>query len=68
MGRGLGFIDAHLICSVLSLDDTSLWTRDLRLNRVSEELGVAFAEALPRRKTSGEDAPREDHDKDCVRE
>ena len=68
MGRGLGFIDAHLICSVLSVDDTSLWTRDQRLKRVATELGVAFSEALPRRTTNGEDTPREDHDMDCVRE
>ena len=59
MGRGLGFIDAHLICSVLSLDDTSLWTRDLGLKRVSEELGVAFSETL-RNSTNGEELPSED--------
>ena len=68
MGRGLGFIDAHLLCSVLRLDHGSLWTRDQRLKRVAAELGVAFSEALPRRKTNGEDAPREDTDKDDARE
>ena len=43
-GRGIGFIDAHLICSVLDHGETSLWTRDRRLKRVAEELGVAFSE------------------------
>ena len=60
MGRGLGFIDAHLICSVLGHDDASLWTRDMRLKRVAEELRVSFLETPPGRKTNDEDGPRED--------
>ena len=60
MGRGLGYVDAHLICSVLRYDDASLWTRDLRLKRVAEELRVAFFETPPERKKSDEDEPRED--------
>jgi predicted nucleic acid-binding protein len=43
-GRGIGFIDAHLICSVLEDGKTLLWTRDRRLKRVAEDLGVAFSE------------------------
>lgn len=44
MGRGIGYIDAHLICSVLNRQGTSLWTRDRRLKQVAEELGVAYPE------------------------
>lgn len=43
-GRGIGFIDAHLICSVLEAGDTILWTRDRRLKRVAKDLRVAFLE------------------------
>lgn len=47
MGRGIGYIDAHLICSVLNRRGTSLWTRDRRLKQVAEELGVAYPEKRP---------------------
>ncbi len=60
MGRGLGYIDAHLICSVLRYDDASLWTQDLRLRRVAEESGVTFSETPPDGKTSDDEEPRED--------
>ena len=44
MGRGVGFIDFHLLCSAMQQDDVSLWTRDTRLHQVAEALGVAFSE------------------------
>ena len=44
MGRGLGFVDAHLICAVLEEEGACLWTRDRRLNEVATELGVAFVD------------------------
>ena len=44
MGRGIGFIDAHLLTSVIAGAGAALWTRDRRLNRIAEELGVAFPE------------------------
>ena len=44
MGRGIGFIDAHLLTSVLAHGDATLWTRDLRLQRIAEEMGVATPE------------------------
>lgn len=43
MGQGIGFIDAHLLCSTLYHDGASLWTRDNRLYRVAEDLGISFA-------------------------
>ena len=44
MGRGVGFIDLHLPCSAMQHDDVSLWTRDARLHKVADGLGVAFSE------------------------
>jgi predicted nucleic acid-binding protein len=41
-GRGIGFIDAHLIASVKLTGGMSLWTRDKRLRNVSEELKMLF--------------------------
>jgi predicted nucleic acid-binding protein len=38
--RGLGYIDAHLIASVLLTPETSLWTRDKRLRTVAESLKI----------------------------
>ena len=37
---GIGLIDAHLIASVLIAAPTLLWTRDMRLRQVAENLGV----------------------------
>ena len=42
MGRGLGFIDMHLLCSVLNYPGSLLWTRDQRLNRVADEFDISF--------------------------
>jgi predicted nucleic acid-binding protein len=38
--RGIGYIDAHLIASVLLTPHGQLWTRDKRLRAVAESLGV----------------------------
>jgi len=39
-GLGIGVIDAHLIASVLISPPTLLWTRDKRLHKVAEDLGI----------------------------
>ena len=44
MGRGIGLMDAHLLYSVLHQEGALLWTRDQRLNRIAQELSVAYAE------------------------
>jgi len=44
MGRGIGYIDAHLIASAVLTDSAALWTRDKRLNQVAEALNIAFRE------------------------
>lgn len=37
---GIGYVDAHLLCSVLLTPEGLLWTRDRRLQAVAERLGV----------------------------
>lgn len=39
-GRGVGWVDAHLLASAL-LADAPLWTLDRRLRDVAEALGIA---------------------------
>lgn len=43
MGTGVGYVDTHLLASALIVPGTQLWTRDKRLKRVAENLGVASA-------------------------
>ncbi len=40
-GRGIGWIDAHLLASAL-VGRVSLWTADSRLADVASELGIAY--------------------------
>jgi predicted nucleic acid-binding protein len=44
MGRGIGFVDAHLLASIALSRDTRLWTLDKRLARVAEEIGLPVVE------------------------
>lgn len=39
MGRGLGWVDVHLLASAM-LAGTALWTRDRRLAQAAQELGL----------------------------
>ena len=41
MGRGMGYVDANLLGAVLVDGSATLWTNDLKLRRVAEQLGVA---------------------------
>ena len=40
MGKGLGWVDAHLLASVVASRET-LWTKDRRLSDAASRLGVA---------------------------
>ena len=42
MGRGLGYIDSHLLASVLLGDGLQLWTRDKRLAAVAAEMELSY--------------------------
>jgi len=44
MGRGIGYIDAHLLAAALLDGNATLWTRDRRLGEVAKGLRVAHAE------------------------
>lgn len=44
MGRGIGYIDVHLLASVVLSGSARLWTRDKRLAAVAEDLELAYAE------------------------
>jgi predicted nucleic acid-binding protein len=43
-GRGIGWIDAHLLASTI-VAGARLWTADARLDAVAGELGVAWSPA-----------------------
>lgn len=42
-GRGIGYLDAHLLAATLLTDDARLWTLDRRLQETARHLGVAAA-------------------------
>lgn len=44
MGRGIGYIDVHLLASVSLTGSARLWTRDQRLAAVAGDLKLAYAE------------------------
>jgi len=41
MGRGIGYIDAHLLAAT-AVNAKQLWTRDKRLQIIAESLGIAY--------------------------
>lgn len=45
-GRGVGYVDVHLLTTVVLKPGMLLWTRDKRLQAVAEQLGVAFMSVL----------------------
>lgn len=40
-GRGIGYVDAHLLASLRLTPGTALWTRDKRLASVAAAMGLA---------------------------
>lgn len=42
-GRGVGYVDAHLLASVALVPGAVLWTRDRRLHSTAAALGCAYA-------------------------
>jgi len=44
MGRGLGYIDMHLLAATRLTEDTQLWTRDRRLAAIAKDLGIGYSE------------------------
>ncbi len=46
MGRGIGYIDVHLLASVFLEAGTKLWTLDKRLAQIASELSCVWVESL----------------------
>ena len=44
MGRGIGYIDAHLLTSTVMASPARLWSNDRRLMELASELGVAYGQ------------------------
>lgn len=42
-GRGIGYVDVHLLAAVRLTPDASLWTRDKRLQTVAKALSLTVA-------------------------
>ncbi|MEL7353927.1 MAG: type II toxin-antitoxin system VapC family toxin [Cyanobacteria bacterium P01_A01_bin.116] len=42
MGRGIGYIDVHLLASVLLTEGAKLWTRDKRLVAIATEMDRSY--------------------------
>lgn len=42
MGRGIGFIDAHLLTATALASPAKLWTKDMRLLKVAVALRLAY--------------------------
>ena len=40
-GRGIGYVDAHLLAAIRLTPEAKLWTGDARLRRVASELSLA---------------------------
>jgi predicted nucleic acid-binding protein len=47
MGKGLGYVDAHLLSSTSLAGSGRLWTRDKRLGALARSMGLAFDPASP---------------------
>jgi predicted nucleic acid-binding protein len=43
-GKGIGYIDVHLLASVALTGGAQLWTRDQRLRQVAAAMGFAYSE------------------------
>ncbi len=43
-GKGIGYVDVHLLASVALTGGAQLWTRDQRLRQVAAAMGFAYSE------------------------
>jgi predicted nucleic acid-binding protein len=42
MGRGIGYVDAHLLASTKLTDNTKFWTLDKKLLKLSSKLSLSY--------------------------
>jgi len=45
MGKGIGYVDAHLLSASLLNSNTRLWTRDKRLGALAAKLNIEYSSA-----------------------
>jgi predicted nucleic acid-binding protein len=45
MGRGIGYVDVHLLAATALSHGLRLWTRDRRLAALADEMGLAFVKS-----------------------
>ena len=45
-GRGIGYVDVHLLAATMLTPETTLWTRDKRLHEAAETLGCACLDVV----------------------
>lgn len=43
MGKGIGFVDLHLLASTMLTTNTQLWTRGKRLANMAQSLDIKFS-------------------------
>jgi predicted nucleic acid-binding protein len=43
-GKGIGYVDVHLLAAVALTNGATLWTRDKRLRAAAQAIGCAFGE------------------------
>lgn len=43
-GRGIGYIDLHLLAAVALSAQARLWTRDKQLRKTAQQIGLAYPE------------------------
>lgn len=41
-GRGIGYVDVHLLASVALTEGAKIWTRDMNLHQIAVALGCAY--------------------------
>ena len=44
MGRGIGYVDVHLLASAALGNGVRLWTKDKRLDQIANELRLAYVQ------------------------
>lgn len=42
--KGIGYVDVHLLASVMLTEGSSIWTRDLKLLRIASSLGCTYSQ------------------------
>ena len=43
-GKGIGYVDAHLLASVRLVPGSRIWTRDKRLDALAREMNIAHSQ------------------------